>query len=53
MNTEKPAQDQHQREAVIRKAFYRSLGVFLLFVLLAGGLAWYLSREDAAPELVE
>ncbi len=46
-----PRQD-YKSEAIIRRAFYRSLGVIVV-VALGGAFLWYLSREDSKPEPVE
>jgi len=48
----KPDNPLQQREAVIRRAFYRSLGVIVLLAFIAVPL-WFLSRPDTAPQPVE
>ena len=52
MKQDNSSRQPYRGEAVIRKAFYRSLGVILVIALGAAGL-WYLSREDAEPEAIE
>ncbi len=47
-----PEKQTYRDEAVIRKAFYRSLG-FILVLALVGAVLWYLSREHVEPELIE
>ena len=46
------SQDASQHEAVIRRAFYRSLGVIITVALVAV-VMWFLSRDDSVPETVE
>jgi len=53
MNSDRPSQEPHSREDVIRTVFYRSLGVILTLAVLAGGVIGYLSLEHGASELVE
>lgn len=47
-----PDNNSQPREAIIRRAFYRSLGVIVTVACVAAVL-WFLSWRDAAPPAVE
>ncbi|NNG11819.1 MAG: CRTAC1 family protein, partial [Halobacteria archaeon] len=52
MKQDNSSRQDYKSEAIIRRAFYRSLGVIVV-VALGGAFLWYLSREDTKPEPVE
>jgi len=52
LTMQRPDPQLQPREAVIRRAFYRSLGVILL-AACAAALLWFLSRQDAGQQPVE
>ncbi|MDH3526109.1 MAG: CRTAC1 family protein [Gammaproteobacteria bacterium] len=52
MKADTSAKQTYRSEAIIRTAFYRSLG-FILVLALGGAGLWYLSRETVEPERIE
>jgi len=52
MNKDKPSMNLQQREALIRRAFYRSLAVIAVLVLAGAGI-WYFTRQNARPQAIE
>jgi hypothetical protein len=52
MNKDKPSMNLQQREALIRRAFYRSLAVIAALALTVTGI-WYLMRGNTRPQAVE
>jgi hypothetical protein len=52
MNKDKPSMNLQQREALIRRAFYRSLAVIVVLALTVTGI-WYLMRGNTRPQAVE
>jgi len=52
MNKDKQSMNLQQREALIRRAFYRSLAVIVVLVLAGTGI-WYFTRQNARPQAVE
>jgi len=42
----------HAGESIIRRAFYRSLAVILVLLVIGAAIRWYLGREAVAPEQV-
>jgi hypothetical protein len=52
MNKDKQSMNLQQREALIRKAFYRSLAVIVVLVLAGTGI-WYFTRQNARPQAIE
>ena len=52
MDKDKQSMDLQQREALIRRAFYRSLAVIVALVLAGTGI-WYSTRDNTRPQAVE
>jgi hypothetical protein len=52
MNKDKQSMNLQQREALIRRAFYRSLAVIVVLALAITGI-WYLTRDNTMPQAVE
>ncbi len=52
MNQDKQSMNLQQREALIRRAFYRSLAVIVVLALTVTGI-WYLTRDNTTPQAVE
>ena len=52
MDKDTQSMDLERREALIRTAFYRSLGVIVLLALAGTGI-WYLTRPDTTPPVIE
>jgi len=52
MNKDKQSMNLQQREALIRRAFYRSLAVIVAIALAVTGI-WYFTRDNTTPQAVE
>jgi hypothetical protein len=52
MNKDKQSMNLQQREALIRRAFYRSLAVIVVLALAITGI-WYLTQDNTMPQAVE
>lgn len=52
MYKDKQSMNLQQREALIRRAFYRSLAVILAIALAVTGI-WYFNRDNTTPQAVE
>jgi hypothetical protein len=52
MDKDKQSMNLQQREALIRRAFYRSLVVIVALALAVTGI-WYFTRENTRPQAVE
>jgi hypothetical protein len=52
MNKDKRSMNLQQREALIRRAFYRSLAVILAAALAVTGI-WYFTRDNTRPQAIE
>ena len=52
MDKDTQSMDLERREALIRTAFYRSLGVIVLLALAGTGI-WHLTRPDTMPPVIE
>jgi hypothetical protein len=52
MDKNQQSMNLQQREALIRKAFYRSLAVIVALALAVTGI-WYFTRQNASPRVIE
>jgi enediyne biosynthesis protein E4 len=52
MDKDNQSMDLQQREALIRRAFYRSLAVIVALALVVTGI-WYFTRGNTGPQAVE
>jgi enediyne biosynthesis protein E4 len=52
MDKDKQSMNLQQREALIRKAFYRSLAIIVALALAVTGI-WYVTRENTRPQAIE
>jgi len=52
MDKDQQSMNLQQREALIRKAFYRSIAVIVVLALAVTGI-WYFTRENTRPQAIE
>jgi enediyne biosynthesis protein E4 len=52
MDNDQQSMNLQQREALIRKAFYRSIAVIVALALAVTGI-WYFTRENTRPQAIE
>jgi hypothetical protein len=52
MDKDQQSMNLQQREALIRKAFYRSLAVIVVLALAVTGI-WYVTRDNTRPQAIE
>ncbi|MGB7931791.1 MAG: CRTAC1 family protein [Gammaproteobacteria bacterium] len=52
MDKDQQSMNLQQREALIRRAFYRSLAIIVALALAVTGI-WYVTRENTRPQAIE